>query len=203
MHLLWEDMNPRELLREKTNNTHKLVTVQVDKQPTYFRLFTYANQMLERGSIAIIHNSDLYFDKTLRKLQFGRQAPGSKRRLVMGLSRRHSPFCGKKNDHGKTFDLCEHYIGSHDSFIFAPPAPKKVMENTDHFQNRYGAENIVVWAWQHAGARVLNACQRVRAFHFHCSGERHYNKQFISAGRHGHARPGVSSADEKTWMYIF
>jgi hypothetical protein len=57
LHVLWEDENPRtqlmQLLSDTSNSTlsaasdrgysDKLVTSKVEKQPTYFRLFSYAN----------------------------------------------------------------------------------------------------------------------------------------------------------------
>lgn len=167
MHILWEDVNPRTLLPR--NITHKLVTSKIEKQPTYFRLFSYVNQILKRGSIAIVTNADIYFDQSLKQLKFGplTKDPSKSVRTAYALSRRHSDECGSKNDWKSTYDLCLHYIGSHDAFVFAPPTPRRVLANSYHTQNNFGAENIIVWGFLWAGNyRVFNPCQRIHAFHY-------------------------------------
>jgi hypothetical protein len=202
VHVLWEDKNPRYNFTNPSsrffipgNISDKLVTMKVNNQPTYRKFFDYANTFLARGAITIISNSDIYFDTSIKRLVFGR--PGNnnnnstttKWRSAMALSRRHAPECGGKYDWKGTFDLCDHYIGSHDAFVFAPPVPKFVLDNSKHTQNHFGAENVIVWAFMWAKdfrGHVLNPCQRIRGFHLHCSPERHYEiGKFISRGRHG------------------
>jgi hypothetical protein len=209
VHVLYERDNPRADL-QKTNVRDlldtKLVTMKVPQQPTYFRLFGYANAALERGSIAIVANSDIYFDKTLVKLKFGAPKNDTNWRSAMALSRSHSADCGKEDDWNGIFDLCSTYIGSHDAFIFAPPVPDFVLKNSRHTQNHFGAENIIVfgfiWARGFRG-HLSNPCKRIRAIHLHCSAERHYEiGASISSGRHGKIRPGVEPEHETTWNFI-
>lgn len=209
VHILYERDNPRADL-EKTNVKDlldtKLVTMKVPQQPTYFRLFGYANAALERGSIAIVANSDIYFDKTISKLKFASPKNDTNWRSAMALSRSHSADCGKEDDWNGVFDLCSTYIGSHDAFIFAPPVPDFVLKNSRHTQNHFGAENIIVFGYLWArGFRghLSNPCKRIKAIHLHCSAERHYDiGTFISAGRHGKIRPGVEPEHETTWNFI-
>jgi len=207
VHIMWEDVNPRVELTDLTEEENdRLITMKVKNQPTYSKFFTYANAMLQRGSIAIIANSDLYFDKTISNLRFGSPENRSDWRSALALSRRHAPECGTRNDWRGTYDLCEHYIGSHDAFVFAPPLPDFILRETKHTQNHFGAENIVVWAflWSKGfRGHVLNPCQRLRAFHLHCVPERHYTVgSFISGGRHGNVEPGVPSYAASTWNLI-
>ena len=205
VHILWEDVNPRGELGE-IGKSSRLVTMKVKNQPTYQKFFMYCNIFLARGAIAIVANSDLYFDKSIRNLKFG--SPGNRTdwRSAMALSRRHAPECGEKNDWRGTYDLCEHYIGSHDAFIFAPPVPEFVIRETKHTQNHFGAENIVVWAFlwsKYYKGNVINPCQRILAYHRHCVPERHYSVgSFISYGRHGNVRPGVPTSSQQTWNLI-
>ena len=162
--------------------------------------------MLYRGSIAIVTNSDIYFDDSLRQLEFGSPTSTNSTRSAFALSRRHAPECGKKRDWKSINDLCTHYIGSHDAFVFAPPVGARVLKNTDHTQNHFGAENIVVWAFMWASpykGRVYNPCQRIHAYHYHCVSERHYTiGKFISKGRHGNVAPGIKNWNGN-WYKIF
>jgi hypothetical protein len=208
VHIMWEDVNPRlefKDLTEEENN--RLVTMKTLNQPTYSKFFTYSNVMLERGSIAIIANSDLYFDRSITALKFGAPGNQSNWRSAMALSRRHAPECGERNDWRGTYDLCEHYIGSHDAFVFAPPVPAWILKETKHTQNHFGAENIVVWAFlwsKNFKGHVTNPCQRVHAYHLHCVPERHYTVgSFISYGRHGNVAPGVPGYNAGIWNYIY
>ena len=210
VHIMYEKDNPRKDL-EATNAKDlldtKLVTMKVESQPTYFRLFGYANAALERGSIAIVANSDIYFDRTLRNLKFGYPGNDTNWRSSMALSRSHSADCGKQDDWNGVFDLCTTYIGSHDAFVFAPPAPDFVLKNSRHTQNHFGAENIIVfgfiWARGFRG-HLSNPCKRIHAIHLHCTPERHYAVgSFISAGRHGNIKPGVKPENEDTWNLIY
>jgi len=210
VHVLYEIDNPRDDLK-KTDAADKLdaklVTVRVMRQPNYFRLFGYVNAVLERGSIAIVSNSDIYFDHSLRHLKYGHPENKTEWRSVMALSRTRSPDCGKEPDFGNIYDLCSTYIGSHDAFVFAPPVPDFVLQNSHHVQNRLGAENVIIYAFGWSpGYRnhVSNPCKRVRAFHLHCTMERHWHPgTFISRGRHGFARPGVDPEREDTWNLIY
>jgi hypothetical protein len=63
---------------------------------------------------------------------------------------------------------------------------------------RYGAENIVIWELLSAGYHVLNPCRVLKAYHLHCSLERHYQTKFIDGSngsggpnRHGTVWPGT------------
>ena len=224
VHLMWEDHNPRGNLSDRNSPFYlppatlaKLVTIPVKQQPTYFKFFSYANRMLGRGAIAIICNSDIYFDNSLKQLKFGKPnnnaTSGGGTRSAMTLSRSHAPECGQRNDWKGTFDLCEHYIGSHDAFVFAPPVSSLVLRNSKHTQNHFGAENIIVWAflWSRGGSKglsgkyvVTNPCRRIHGYHLHCTPERHYKiGSFISGGRHGNKAPGVQPWQEGSWNYIY
>lgn len=181
VHVLWEDENPRQLIRKELR--HKLITSVVKGQPTYFRFFSYADLFLERGSIAVIVNADIFFDKSIGLIKFGHfdssyvepsrksnaywQSLRDVNRTVLALTRRHADECGAKNDWKHDFDLCENYVGSHDAFIFAPPTPCKIIENSRHYQNRMGAENKLIWGIKKdKRIRLLNPCNKIIASHY-------------------------------------
>lgn len=209
VHVLWEKENPRHDLMQTNVASlldRKLVTMKVPSQPTYFRLLGYANAALERGSIGIVANSDIFFDETLKKLRFASPRNDSTWRSAMALSRTRAADCGTGADWNGVKDLCTTYIGSHDAFVFAPPVPDFVLKNSRHTQNNFGAENLIVFGFLWArGFRehISNPCKRIRAVHLHCSSERHYVVgKFISGSHHGKIRPGVKPENEKHWNFI-
>lgn len=215
VHALWERENPAKYIANYPNLMKKLVHMEVKKQPTYSSMFQYANQVLKRGSVAIITNADIYFDSSLRCLRGpSRDAnvtlprmDNMKGRIAYAVSRRHIPLCGvNKGDHGKHFDLCKDYVHSHDAFIFAPPVSERLIRQTNHPQNRYGAENIVIHEFIMAGYKVFNPCKKVLAMHLHCSDERHYTTSFIDGSnggtgtlRHGTVWPGTVRISAQKW----
>lgn len=183
--MLQEVLHMKKLLR-------KLVVTQVKLQPTYSQLFEYANKNLHRGSIAVVTNADIYFDASLKCLQFKSQNINHnvdrKDRPVIALSRRHSNYCNA-SDSRRYFDLCYQYRRSHDSFIFAPPIPDQILPNVNHTQNQgYGSENIVIFEFKSFGFRVTNPCYSIHGFHLHCSAERHYEMSTMPEARHRYAQ---------------
>jgi hypothetical protein len=68
--------------------------------------------------------------------------------------------------------------------VFAPPLPSAFASKLDFVQNLIGAENVVIWEAKHfLHFQVLNPCRQIKAFHLHCTGERTYASQTISAGK--------------------
>jgi hypothetical protein len=207
LHVLWQGADPRAFLSPSVSNRlwktrigRKLVLQQVFVQPTYRVFFTYMNKNLKRGSIAVVTNADIYFDGSIGCVI--PPGPGklavtdaTRRRLVLALSRRHSPLCGSKPEHQNIYDLCGTYVLSHDAFVVAPPISKSVVLNTDHTQNAgYGAENIVIYEFKHAYYQVSNPCWVVKGFHLHCSYERHYAHKQINKYP---PRPGMAEPTKK------
>jgi hypothetical protein len=182
VHTLWEDKDPIDFIPEPTLRA-KLIRVNYGTQPTYKDLFDYAQLTLGRGAVAIVTNSDIYFDESLRcvvPVTPDRRAYNATRQhLVYALSRHPSPPCASRHD------MCDEYIGSHDAFIFALPLAKRIAPRLDFTQNHIGAENVVIWELKYSrGYIVRNPCHVVRAMHLHCTSERHYHGVTISRGRY-------------------
>lgn len=157
LHALWEDVDPIAFVPEPELNS-KLVRARFGRQPAYKDMFDYANRFLRRGSVAIISNSDIHFDETLKCVK-----PVPKDRKIFNntfnhlgsfpwscflisldadvfnpipayaLSRHPAPPCDKGRH-----DMCSSYIGSHDAFLFAPPVPAKFAAKLDFTQNHIG-----------------------------------------------------------------
>ena len=78
----------------------------------------------------------------------------------------------------------EDYHGSHDAFIFAPPMPKGFSAKLDFYQNRKGAENIVIYEFRQLKRfQLQNPCFQIILYHVHCTHERNYPEVSISRGR--------------------
>ena len=201
VHLMFEGGDAAQLPPLKENLKEKLVVVPVDAQPTYKRFFEYANRVLLRGTIAVVLNADIYIGEG-----FGCLRPparnsswdngnGKIRRVAFALSRwpekscrRDALKCAPSN-----YETFTGHHGSHDAFVFAPPLPQAVLNGTDHVQNRFGAENVVVFELMAAGYYVTNPCRILKTYHRHCTvGTRAYaktNKKRISGRRHSSAPP--------------
>lgn len=211
VHVLWEDESPgtmREFFQHVSAG--KMVLHRVRKQPTYHELFEYANGAVPRGDVAIIANSDIYFDDSLecvvgvdpgtRFIDPG-YASESIKRPMLALTRRRAAECGPEAfDYPRSSirDLCEHYIGSHDIFVFAPPLEHAVTRMLNHSQNLLGAENVVLWEVHRTRTwRLTNPCKLVFGYHLHCSQERTYGREVRVSSReynggvrkHGYVRP--------------
>ena len=213
LHLLWEggdDADPRRQLAGGAGGaaadaiadliTRKLVARRVARQATYARLLRYANEELPRGSVAIVTNADIYFDTSLKCIgtdggkkarHGGRDEDGTVQQpMLYALSRSHAKECGFANDHKKIYDLCSTYVGSHDAFVFRTPVAPSIIALSNHTQNQYGAENIVIYEFRQANYRVRNPCKQIKAFHLHCSKDRSYDRhKFVSHGRHARQPP--------------
>jgi hypothetical protein len=206
----------------------KLILTEVKHQPTYKEQFLYANEKLRRGAIVIITNADIYFDSSIscvgvlpvEFVKFDHFYRNETSRVALSLSRRKGGFCESKPEHsfitrkGKgrrrksmnvtLFDLCANYTKSHDMFVFTPPIPKSVIDNTDHPQNLgYGAENMVIDTLQQAGFVVLNPCETVQGYHLHCSGHRSYHPSVVKKfQQHLAISPPIGSMKcNNIWVY--
>eukprot|EP00924_Labyrinthula_sp_SR-Ha-C_P010800 snap_masked-scaffold_35-processed-gene-1.37-mRNA-1 protein AED:1.00 eAED:1.00 QI:0/0/0/0/1/1/2/0/280 len=180
VHILWEDVNPLQLLKNVSLQAqNKIVLQQTGSQPTYKDLFEYGNKISSSSGLVLISNADIYFDDSLGCLNYKVSGAQLSQRIMIALSRRHSPLCKEKNDYKNIRDLCLHYIGSHDVFIFRIPfAEPALFDKLDFNQNvGLGVENRVLWEFQHAGYKVINPCERIRSYHLHCSNERTYRNK--------------------------
>lgn len=101
--------------------------------------FRYASVYL-RGSIAILANSDIYFDDSLGLIHS--EDADLNQYLVYILSRYEKP----ENEHVSIGTQCgSKYIGSGDSFIFLPPLPSEFLKKCDFEIGSWGIESRILW----------------------------------------------------------
>ena len=159
-------------VKPPTKDGAKMTLIHSTQQATYADLFDYANQYLSGGDhIAVIQNADIaWHPGSIRQLQV--LHPG----LVFALSRHsnltefESTQCPSQDGHNR--NLCQQYVGSHDTFAFIPLIDPIIFRRLQFKQNTWGAENIVIEALRHGGWVVENPCMELITLHFHCSGIR-------------------------------
>lgn len=132
----------------------KVTFINIERQPVYADMFTYANRHLS-GHIVLIQNSDIHWQpgsmdrlrETLRPL------------LVYALSR-HSNCEDRQSDgtlilsHNR--DFCKNYAGSHDAFAFVPPVDPIILEELHFKQNTWSGENVVIEALRYGAGINLS-----------------------------------------------
>jgi hypothetical protein len=159
--------------------------------PTYADFFTYANQLTSQR-LTMVCNADVYLSpdhfsvKDIHGL-FAQAAAATpspsdkKTKLALALTRHES-------DHPLDAPLLYDYRGSHDAFIFLPPAPPSLVVNVRHAQNSYKAENVVLHEFQQCGYVTLNPAFDLRLVHHHAADVRQWFPP-VDEARYGRAPP--------------
>jgi len=119
--------------------------------------------------IIVIQNSDIVCTDSIR------YAVCIKENEIFALSRYERP-CGTFNFPA---EQCNKYQGSHDLFIFKSQIPKTITTQLNFTQNRWGAENVVIFGLKNGGFNVINSCKTIQCVHNHCSGEKHTPDQRV------------------------
>lgn len=127
-------------------------------RPTFNDLFRIANEGCDPGEVAIIANSDIFFDETIKL------AENIKENEVYALSR----WDVMDNGRAKPF----HRADSQDVWIFRTPI--KEIEGADFTCGTAGCDNKLALLLEQAGYKVTNPCKSIHAFHLHLSGVRNY-----------------------------
>lgn len=162
--------------------SYKIHLVPVSKQPTYKDLFRYANDIFitTRNMIVIIQNADIMLTESIKYAIYVEM------NQVFALSRWQLPCEESIYPEGQ----CKKYQGSHDTFIFKTFIPEKIMEQLEFPQNRWNAENAVIYELKKGGFNVINPCYTIKLTHNHCSNIKHtpqYRAEFKD--RFGIANP--------------
>lgn len=179
----YEDKNPqrnREILECLSRNTHnenifhihflcddlsfqyesteRYAVRMMEQRPTFSDFFSIANETCQRGDIAIISNSDIFFDETIKL------AENIKENECYALSR----WDVKANGMAIPF----HRHDSQDVWIFRTPI--KEIPGADLNLGKAGIDNRIAYLLKQNGYKVTNPCKSIHAFHLHLSGIRNY-----------------------------
>jgi hypothetical protein len=138
----------------------KVRLVEHGRRVTYRDLFDYANTRLG-GRRVIVANADIYFDRTLARLD-GYDLAGK----LLCLSR--------WDIQGNGSSLFFEHPASQDAWVFLSPLPEF---RCDFHLGLPGCDNRLVWEAARAGLALSNPGRSVRAHHLHLSLVRHYDER--------------------------
>lgn len=142
------------------NYTDRIEVIEAQR-PTFRQFFELANLLCQPDDIAIISNTDIYFDITLKELdRINWSAP-----ICVALSRWHHREDGNIVLHNEKY--------SQDVWIFK--APIRAMEYSDFFMGIAGCDNRIAYEIHKAGYHVINPAQTIRCIHYHMSEIRNYS----------------------------
>ena len=111
----------------------------------------------------MVSNADIILDKG-----FGPLRHKIDNKTIVALSRHASKHC---KDINRCFDT-KHRGMSMDSFLGSGPIPDVIADSTRFLQNRFGAENLLVFNFRKHGFTAVNPCYNVITVHNHCSEDR-------------------------------
>lgn len=146
------------LVEGKTDVPHhpKIRVKHFNRRPLFKDLIKLAN---EQKGIAILANTDIYFDETLALAQF------IKPHDCYALTRWDADQRNKLRFYGKD---C-----SQDAWVFCPPMQ---MQGGDFSPGKPGCDNKLAWELAEAGLRVTNPSKTIRACHLHLTNLRRYSR---------------------------
>lgn len=129
------------------------------ERPLYKDLFDWAGEFQQADDLAVVCNSDIYFDESLAGLE---KLMGSDQ--CVALSRWH--VCA--NGQAELFDRSD----SQDSWIFRGPLRSIV---ADYPIGVTRCDNRMLYELKQAGYQVINPAFSVKSFHLHAGDERPYD----------------------------
>jgi hypothetical protein len=165
IHLFIDSNDAMEKLNEiKSNNinSNKIITISINKQPTYHDFFGYILNNLP-NNICMIANSDIY----LHSYNLN---------LIKLLS------CGKycyaltRHEHDMSCPLIDKYFNSHDCYIFnSKYLDNRILcLNTNFQQNLIGIESRIIKSFCNLKFKVFNPCKQIKIVHLHKTNLRNY-----------------------------
>ena len=200
--------------------------IPLGKRMTYGNAIQYVNTNTDlHGKVVSIQHADIYLDhvsfQTNSNYLFNMLLPKNStttKPSMISLSRHEDPFCQKQYnvtttttttadstllEDTKERNLCYQYAASHDNVMFRSPTSTKLshrIENRflDFLPNRYGAENVMIWEFQHSGylnksgvgyKGLYNPCHDYKIYHVNC------NRRFIESIQT--TKPNTKPIDKK------
>jgi hypothetical protein len=165
IHVFVEDTDSYNKLVEITNNSEKIVIINMTQQPTYTDYFEYILNNIP-NNICMIANSDIY----IRNLNLDILNKLHEDKYVYALTR---------HEHDMSNFLIKNYTGSHDCYIFHSKFLTKTIINgdyTDFIQNLPGIESRIISTFCDSGFKAYNPCFQIIIVHLHKTNLRNHGK---------------------------
>lgn len=164
VHLMVEDSMARaEMESHPLFSSEKIRLVEHGRRVTFRDLFAYANREL-LGRRVIIANADIYFDRTLARLD-DYDLTGK----LLCLSR----WDVRSDGSAEFFEQ----PSSQDAWIFQTPIREFPC---DFHMGVLGCDNRLAWEAYNAGVKVSNPSRSLRAYHLHLSQIRHWEWKWLN-----------------------
>lgn len=157
IHLFIDDQEALDRLNKISNNSNKIVVIEIGKRPIYNDFFKYIIDNI-KDKICMITNADIYLYEynlpILEKL--------INDKIMYTLSR---------YEHDMSKFQIDNYGGSHDCYIFNSKfINDKIMnEHTIFVQNISGIETHIIKTFCDSGFTVFNPCFQIKIVHLHKS----------------------------------
>ena len=155
IHLFIDDNDSLIRLNELTNNSEKVVVINVGIKPKYDDYFKYIIDNLE-NKICMITNSDIFLYEVDNE-------------LIKELEIKKNMYALTRYEYDMSYPLIENYGGSHDCYIFNSKfIDKKIInEHTNFYQNFPGIESHIISTFCDSGFTCLNPCMQIKIVHLH------------------------------------
>ena len=168
VHILAEDEDRLvDFFMKNKINLQKIVVHSNGKVATMRDIFQYISENLVNKT-AIFANGDIYlgdgFDRVNTTIM-------RDQRIMYALTRHHAP----ERNCSEEFMCNKPYVGSHDTFMIhlTEPIPHTFLEELEYEMSFWGSENRLMWLFRDKmDFCVLNPCNILQTFHYHCSGFR-------------------------------
>lgn len=173
IHLFVDDEDSERRLKEISNNSEKIVVIEIKKKPKYSDFFKYIINNLN-NKICMITNSDIYLSKCdtnlIDKLK--------EERIVYALTR---------HEHDNSCPQIDNYLGSHDCYIFNSSFIQETIINihTNFYQNISGIESHIIKNFCDNNFIVKNPCKQIKIVHLHETQLRNYGNEWIGLHNYG------------------
>ena len=155
IHLFVDNTESLDRLNVISDNSDKVVVIEVGKKPKYSDFFTYILNNL-KDKICMIINADIYLLECQES-------------LINKLKSEKICYALTRYEHDMSHPLINYYCGSHDCYIFNSSfIDEKIINNhTDFFQNYLGIETHVIKTFCDNEFNVLNPCRQIKIVHLH------------------------------------
>jgi hypothetical protein len=173
VHLFVDDNDALIRLKELTNDSEKIVVIDVGKKPKYNDFFNYIINNLN-DKICMITNSDIYLLECDIK-------------VIEKLNNNKIAYALTRHEYDMSCPLINDYYGSHDCYIFNSKFINKYIINnhTDFYQNMLGIESHIVKNLCDFQFKVFNPCKQIKIVHLHRTELRKYSGNWIGLHKYG------------------
>ena len=164
IHVFVDDNEALNKLKELTNNSEKVIVIEVGKKPMYTDFFNYIINNLN-NKICMITNSDIFLYECDEN-------------LIDNLKENKIAYALTRYEYNMSHPLIDKYQGSHDCYIFNSKFINEniINEHTNFYQNLPGIETHLIKNFCDNGFKVYNPCHQIKIIHLHKTQLRNHGK---------------------------